>query len=91
MLLAPVVLLALGLLLAAAPGRTVAVGLLAIGALHFGVLTLPHGVRHQIAVEDGVATTDAVACRLGAIGRPYQTCPPIVIRNPFRRPFRLMP
>jgi hypothetical protein len=90
-LIAPVVLLGVGLMLVAAPGRTAAVGLALVAALHFGVLTLPAGLRHQVAVEEGVATTDAVACRLGAIGRPLHVCPPIVIRSPFHNPIRILP
>jgi hypothetical protein len=91
LLLAPVVLLAVGLVLAAAPVRTLTIGLMVVMLMHFGVVPVPDALRHQVAVEDGVATTRAVACRLGAIGRPVVQCPPIVIHDPFHQPFRILP
>jgi hypothetical protein len=91
LLLAPVVLLAVGLVLAAAPVRTVTIGVMLVALVHFGVVPVPGQVRHQVAVEDGAATTRAVACHLGAIGDPVMQCPPIVIQDPFHEPFRITP
>jgi hypothetical protein len=90
-LIAPVVLLGVGLLLAAAPRRTVCVGLLLVLAVHYQVLRVPGQLRHAVAVEDGVATSEAVACRLGSVGRPFAQCPPIVLSDPFAGPLRLVP
>jgi hypothetical protein len=90
-LLAPVVLLAVGLVLAAAPRRAVGVGLLLVLAVHYQVLRVPGQLRHQVAVEDGVATSKAVACRLGSVGRPFVQCPPIDLPDPFAQPLRLVP
>jgi hypothetical protein len=90
-LIAPVVLLGVGLLLAAAPRRTVCVGLLLVLAVHYQVLRVPGQLDHEIAVEDGVATSKAVACRLGSVGRPFAQCPPIDLPDPFAQPLRLVP
>jgi hypothetical protein len=71
--------------------RTVTIGLMLAALVHFGVLPVPNQVRHQVAIEDGVATTRAVACRLGEIGRSVVQCPPIVIHDPFHAPLRILP
>jgi hypothetical protein len=90
-LIAPVVLLAVGLVLVAAPRRAMFVGLLLVAGLHFDILRVPDGLRHQVAIEDGAATTRAVACRLGSVGRPFAQCPPIDLPDPFAQPLRLVP
>jgi hypothetical protein len=90
-LIAPAVLLLVGVLLVAMPRRTLTLVLLLALDLHFRVVPVPHLIRHQVALEDGSATTHAIACRIGELGGSTAVCPPIVLPAGFHGPLRIHP